>query len=179
MTGFLTRGRMAHYADALVLAAQTGGVPELAPVRRYMSRGGVSVDVEQEVSDAVGVFARAGSANGDIEPYEFTDIDETLSGGVQLNGQAWGRADDRVGIAAVVNEISAEHQAFLAAGGLGILVGDGQLPNPGLEHILEAYYSLAVWHCQVTLDYQFVVNPGYNLDRGPVSVVAVRLHREE
>jgi high affinity Mn2+ porin len=58
-------------------------------------------------------------------------------------------------------------------------VGDGQLPNPGLEHILEAYYSLRVWHCQATLDYQFVVNPGYNRDRGPVSVVAVRLHQEE
>jgi hypothetical protein len=84
----------------------------------------------------------------------------------------------RFGLAGVVNAISSEHIAYLNAGGLGILVGDGQLPHPGLEQILETYYKLPVGSWQVTGDYQFVVNPGYNRDRGPVSVVSLRLHTQ-
>ncbi len=70
------------------------------------------------------------------------------------------------------------HQAFLNAGGLGILVGDGQLPNPGSEKILETYYSFPVFASKVTLDYQLIVNPAYNRDRGPVSVLGVRVHMQ-
>jgi hypothetical protein len=47
-------------------------------------------------------------------------------------------------------------------GGLGILIGDGQLPHPGPEQIIEAYYQFAVFAWKVTFDYQFVVNPAYN-----------------
>jgi high affinity Mn2+ porin len=124
------------------------------------------------------VFARAGFANGDIEPYEFTDVDRTVAAGLSLAGKQWGRPDDTVGVAGVVNGITKEHEAFLNAGGLGILVGDGMLPHPGLEQIVEAYYQLPVSMFKLTLDYQFVVNPGYNTDRGPASVVAARLHSQ-
>ena len=82
------------------------------------------------------------------------------------------------GLAGIVNEISGVHQAFLNAGGLGILVGDGQLPNPGREKILETYYELAISSWRVTFDYQFITNPAYNRDRGPVSVIGVRLHSQ-
>src|SRR4029077_11177943 len=92
---------------------------------------GVSVHPEQQINDTVGVFARAGWADGRIEPWDFTDIDRTISGGVSLNGKQWGRPDDTVGIAGVVNGIAGVHQAFFNAGGLGILIGDGQLPHPG------------------------------------------------
>jgi high affinity Mn2+ porin len=95
-----------------------------------------------------------------------------------VSGRQWGRDDDTFGIAGVVNGISPVHQAYLNAGGLGILVGDGMLPHPGNESILETYYSLPWFASRVTFDYQFIVNPAYNRDRGPVSVFGVRLHTQ-
>ena len=178
VTGFLSRGRMGSYADALALAAATGGVPSTAAVRQYTSRGGLSVNIEQQITEQLGAFARAGFANGDIEPYEFADIDRTVAAGLSLNGKSWGRPDDTVGLAGVVNHISNVHQAYFNAGGLGILVGDGMLPHPGLEQILETYYQLPVSFFKLTLDYQLIVNPGYNEDRGPASVISARLHAQ-
>jgi high affinity Mn2+ porin len=169
---------MGSFADAIQLAALTGGPPDLAAVRQYQSRGGVSMNLEQQLMPNVGFFARAGFANGDIEPYEFTDIDRTVAAGLSISGRQWGRDDDTFGIAGVVNGISKEHQAFLNAGGLGILVGDGQLPNPGTERILETYDSFPVFVSRVTLDYQLIVNPGYNRDRGPASVLGFRVHTQ-
>jgi high affinity Mn2+ porin len=177
LTGFVTRGRMAYFADAIRYGEETDGPPLLAPVRRFRSRPGVSLDLQQQASPDVGVFLRAGWADGRLEPYEFADIDETVSAGVSLKGQSWGRPDDVVGLSGDFNQISKVHQEFLNDGGLGILVGDGKLPYPGLEEILEAYYNVAARHwLHVTFDYQFVDNPGYNRDRGPVSIGAVRFH---
>jgi high affinity Mn2+ porin len=178
VTGFLSRARMGSYQDAINLAGLTGGPADIAAVREYRSRGGVGVNLEQQIVADVGLFARAGVANGDIEPYEFTDIDRTVAAGLSVQGKRWGRPDDIFGIAGVVNGITREHEAFLNAGGLGILVGDGQLPHPGAEQILETYYSLPVSFWRVTFDYQFIVNPGYNRDRGPASVIATRLHAQ-
>jgi high affinity Mn2+ porin len=95
-----------------------------------------------------------------------------------VSGKQWGRDDDTFGIAGVVNGISGVHQAFLNAGGLGILVGDGKLPNPGSEKIIETYYSFPVFSTKVTLDYQLIANPAYNRDRGPVSVLGFRVHSQ-
>jgi len=178
VTGFLTRGRMGSFEDAIQLAALTGGPADIAAVRQYQSRGGISMNLEQQLMPNVGLFARAGIANGDIEPYEFTDIDRTVAAGLSVSGKQWGRDDDTFGIAGVVNGISGVHQAYLNAGGLGILVGDGQLPNPGSEKIIETYYSFPVFSTKVTLDYQLIVNPAYNRDRGPVSVLGVRVHAQ-
>ena len=126
---------------------------------------------------SLGVFARAGWVDGNVEPWDFTDVDRTISGGVSLSGKLWGRPDDTVGVAGVVNGISSVHIAFLNAGGIGILVGDGRLPNPGLEKIVEAYYSYALSpSTQLTLDYQVVSNPAYDTDRGPVKAFAGRFH---
>ena len=125
-----------------------------------------------------GIFARAGWADGNREPYEFTDIDRTVAGGLQLKGTRWGRPDDTIGLAGVINGISGVHQAFLNAGGLGILVGDGMLPHPAPEQIIEAYYQLPVSFFKLTLDYQFITNPAYNADRGPLSVLGLRLHAQ-
>ena len=104
------------------------------------------------------------------------DIDRTAAAGLALTGNAWGRPDDTFGLAGVINGISSEHQASLNAGGLGILVGDGMLPHPAPEQIIETYYQLPVSYFKLTLDYQFIVNPAYNSDRGPASVVGARLH---
>jgi high affinity Mn2+ porin len=178
ITGFLTRGRMGSFEDAILLAAMTGGPANIAAVRQYQSRGGISMNLEQQLMPNVGFFARAGFANGDIEPYEFTDVDRTVAAGLSISGKQWGRDDDTFGIAGVVNGITSVHEAFLNAGGLGILVGDGQLPNPGSERIMETYYSFPVLAAKATLDYQLIVNPAYNRDRGPVSVLGVRLHTQ-
>ena len=94
-----------------------------------------------------------------------------------MNGKSWGRPDDTVGIAGVINAISPIHAEFLNLGGLGILVGDGQLPNPTTEKILEAYYSYSVTgSTKLTFDYQFIADPAYNSDRGPVNVFTGRVH---
>jgi high affinity Mn2+ porin len=178
LTGFLTRGRMGSFADAIQLAALTGGPADIAAVRHYQSRGGIGMNLEQQLVPNVGFFARAGIADGNKEPYEFTDIDRTVAAGLSVSGKQWGRDDDTFGIAGVVNGISGVHQAFLNAGGLGILVGDGQLPHPGSEKIIETYYSFPVFSTKVTLDYQLIVNPAYNRDRGPVSVLGVRVHSQ-
>jgi high affinity Mn2+ porin len=177
ITGFLTRGRMGHFDDALALAAATGQTPNTALVRTYSNRGGVGLTLEQQISDDLGVFARAGYAEGDSEAYEFTDVDRTIAFGASLTGKRWGRSDDVIGAAVVVNGASDHRLAYLAAGGLGILIGDGALIHSGPETILESYYNLAVakW-AHLTLDYQFIGDPAYNRDRGPVSVFGVRAH---
>jgi high affinity Mn2+ porin len=175
ITGFLNRGDAGSYANAIALAELTGQPANINAVRTYTSRPGVSLNLEQQITETLGVFARAGWADGNVEPWDFTDIDRTVSGGVSISGKQWGRPDDTVGIAGVVNGISGVHRAFLNDGGLGILVGDGQLPNPGLEQIIEAYYSYAVSSStRLSVDYQFIANPAYNADRGPVNVFAGR-----
>jgi high affinity Mn2+ porin len=176
LTGFLSRAQLGSFADAVALAQALGVPADTAPVRQYRSRSGLSVNYEQEITPDLGVFMRAGMANGNVEPLAYTDIDRTIAGGIALKGTQWGRASDTVGVAAVVNGVSSAHLAYLNSGGLGIEIGDGQLPHAGLEKILEAYYQFPVATWQVTFDYQFIANPGYNADRGPASVVAARLH---
>ncbi len=176
---FQTRGRMGRFDDALALAAATARPADIAAVRDYRSRRGVSFNLEQQASENVGFFMKGGVANGDIEPYEFADIDRTLAAGASLKGALWGRPDDTWAIAGVVNGISKSHQQFLNAGGTGILIGDGQLPHPRDEQILETYYDIAVTKpLHLSFDYQFVDHPAYNRDRGPVSIGAVRLHAQ-
>jgi high affinity Mn2+ porin len=178
-TAFLSRGRMATFADAIALGEATGKPPDVALVRQYRGRGGLSFNLQQQLTSSLSLFARGGMADGDIEPYEYTDIDRTVSGGLSLNGKGWGRSGDTVALGGVVNAISKIHQEYLAAGGLGILVGDGQLPHPGTEDIVETYYDAALGKfLHLAVDYQFVVNPAYNRDRGPVSIFAARLHAQ-
>ena len=170
---------MGRFDDVVTFAQQTGSlVPNTADVRRYTSRPGVSVNVEQQIVPAVSLFGRAGWADGQLESYEFSDIDRTASAGLSLGGKLWNRPHDTVGLALVVNGISKAHIAYLNAGGLGILIGDGQLPHPDPEEIPETYYRPPLRSWQVTADYQLIVNPAYNRDRGPVSVIGIRLHDE-
>ena len=106
LTGFLTRGRMGLFADAIAFGQALGEAPDLALVRRYRSRTGLDVNLQQKLGEGLGVFARVGWAQGDVEPYEFADIDRTVSAGVSLSGERWGRSDDTFAIAGVINDIS-------------------------------------------------------------------------
>jgi high affinity Mn2+ porin len=177
LAGFVTRGRMGRYDDAVSLARATGRPADTALVRDYRSRPGVYLNGEQEVADGVGVFGRLGWSDGRYESYEYTDIDRTAQAGVSVSGARWGRKDDTAAAAVVVNGLSAAGHRYLDAGGLGILVGDGRLPHPGAEDILEAYYSLGLMKdVTLSLDDQFLEHPAYNRDRGPVNVISLRLH---
>jgi high affinity Mn2+ porin len=177
VTVFESHGRMGLLQDAIAYGQANGLPPDPAPVRRYRKRDGISVNIEQQLTPDVGMFARLGDAGGNVETYEFTDIDRTASLGVSVGGSPWHRPGDTVGAAGVVNAASADRRKYLAAGGLGVLVGDGRLPHAGNEHIFETYYELAAARfLSVTLDYQWVGNPAYNRDRGPVSIFALRVH---
>jgi high affinity Mn2+ porin len=180
ITGFLSRGRMGLFEDAVQLSEATGQPADIAAVRNYRSRGGISLNLQQQLTPDIGLFLRAGVADGNVEPFDFTDIDRTVAAGLSLSGKQWGRPGDTWGFAGVLNGISSVHEAFFNAGGLGIVIGDGKLPHPGPEEIFETYYrlQLAKDHWWFSPDYQFIADPAYNRDRGPVSVIAARLHAE-
>lgn len=179
LTGYESRARLARLDAAIALAQSTGMAPDVSLVRRYHSRLGASLNLEQPLSADLGLFARAGKADGDVEADEFTDVDRSIALGLSLTGARWQRAGDTVGVVLMDNAISGIRQEYLALGGLGILVGDGRLPHPGTEQIFEGYYryALSTW-ATLSFDYQWARNPAYNADRGPVSIFAMRLHAE-
>jgi high affinity Mn2+ porin len=137
---------------------------------------GIGVNIAQQLTDDLGFFSRVGWNDGRYASWAFTEIDKTLSVGLSITGNKWRRLDDVFGMAIAINGISNEHRGFLRAGGYGFIVGDGKL-NYGCESIIESYYNAKLskfsW---LTFDYQFVNNPAYNKDRGPVHVFGLRLH---
>jgi high affinity Mn2+ porin len=174
---WLTHGNLGTYLDAIALGEATGTTPLTGAVRSFRIKDGFGLNLEQQVATDFGVFARASVSQGTVEEDAFTDINQSISAGLSLTGSRWGRPDDTVGLAGAVNRISHQGKLYLAAGGLGGIIGDGQLPNAGPEQILEAYYRVAVCSfAHVAFDYQFINHPAYNRDRGPVSVFGLRLH---
>ncbi|HEY2138153.1 MAG TPA: HoxN/HupN/NixA family nickel/cobalt transporter [Xanthobacteraceae bacterium] len=176
--GWAQRGDMGGYLDALALPPASANYPDITQTRKLRTNYGFVVNVEQAITDDLGVFSRASWSPGLVEIMGWTDCDASLSAGALLKGTGWGRPDDKIGLAGVVEGLSPQARAYFAAGGLGVLIGDGAL-NYRPEKVLEAYYaySLNRW-VTLTLDYQFFVDPAYNADRGPVSIYAARLHAE-
>jgi high affinity Mn2+ porin len=151
---------------------------DITQTRTGRIKYGYVINLEQAVTADIGLFGRWSWNDGKNEIMTFTDIDSSLSLGASLSGTGWGRPDDVIGIAGAINGLSRDHRDFLAAGGLGPLVGDGQL-NYRRERILETYYAFALTKAiTLTADYQFITNPAYNADRGPVSILSGRLHGE-
>lgn len=178
---FANRGRTGAYRDAIGLtqsSPQTDINDAMTGLRRNQNKYGFYGNIEQALTADLGFFARASWNDGRTEILSFTDIDRSISGGLSLKGSAWGRPTDTVGVGTAVNGLSAAHRDFLAAGGTGLLIGDGRL-RYARESIVEAYYALRFndWST-VTFDYQFVANPAYNADRGPASVLSLRAHAE-
>jgi high affinity Mn2+ porin len=170
-------GYMGAYANALATAAGSGNPPSTAAVRDDKHvKVGAGLNLAQEIAPNIGVFARLSAMNGTYEAYDFTEIDRSLSGGLSIHGNLYGRPNDAIGLAGDVDGLSQPAQAYFAAGGLGVLIGDGALAY-GAEHILETYYKLGFTkNVALTLDFQRIVNPGYNTVRGPVSVLGLRYH---
>ena len=155
--------------------ASTPTTPSRRPARAAPSTASTSTS-QQELTDDIGLFGRFSWNDGRTEISAFTDIDTSLSLGLSIKGTAWSRPDDRIGIAGALNQISGDHSGYLAAGGLGVLVGDGQLPSYAAENVVETYYAFQLAKGIVaTADYQFLGNPAYNAARGPVHVFSGRL----
>jgi high affinity Mn2+ porin len=176
---FANSGDTGNYQEALAIEAAdpTQNINAvMASIQHTNLKYGFYANLEQQIAKDVGLFARASWTDGQNQILSFTDIDRSLSGGLSIKGSHWGRSSDTIGIGGAINGLSAAHRDFLAAGGLGLLIGDGQL-NYRPEQILEAYYAYALGHgVTLTADYQFIANPAYNADRGPVSIFSGRLH---
>ena len=179
LLAFRNVAKMSRYNDALSLAASTRTVPDLNAVRTGQRvKYGVGVNIEQAITADLGVFARAMWADGNSETYAYTEIDRSLSLGTLAKGSAWGRAQDTVGIAWAVNGLSEPHQRYLQRGGIGFFIGDGAL-NYRPETIVETFYSLNIFKgAWLSANAQYIRNPAYNADRGPVKIGTVRLHAE-
>ncbi|MGA7162053.1 MAG: carbohydrate porin [Bacteroidota bacterium] len=177
LLGFRTMAHMGNYQQALELPA---GDINIVDTRAYgRSKYGVGLNIEQGLSDNVGMLLRASWNDGHNETWMFTEIDQAVSTAFVFGGKEWNRDGDNFGIALLANGISADHRAYLKAGGYGFLIGDGTL-NYAPEAIAETYYSLSLptVHLQIAPDYQFILNPAYNKDRGPVHIMAARFHLE-
>jgi len=173
--GWLNSAYAGSYRETLANPAYN---LDIALTRQGRIKYGYVINLEQALTDDIGVFGRWSWNEGKTEIMAFTDIDASLSFGTSIKGTRWGRPDDVVGIGGAINALSKDHRDFIAAGGLGVLAGDGRL-NYRQERILEAYYAFAL-NKQLTLtaDYQLITNPAYNADRGPVSIFSGRLHGE-
>ena len=178
---FANQGNTGNYRQALAIVAADPALDinaVTAAIRHINPKDGFYANLEQQIVKDIGLFARASWNDGQNEILSFTDIDRSVSGGLSIKGSFWGRPNDTVGIGGAVNGLSAANRDFLAAGGLGLLIGDGRL-NYSPERVFETYYAYSVSkNFTVTADYQLITNPAYNADRGPVSVFSGRLHAE-
>jgi high affinity Mn2+ porin len=178
---FGNQGNTGNYRQALAIEAAdpTQDINAvMTGIQHTNPKYGVYANLEQQIAKDVGLFARASWNDGQNQILSFTDIDRSLSGGLSIKGSYWGRGNDTIGIGGAINGLSAAHRDFLAAGGLGLLIGDGQL-NYRPEQILEAYYAYSInKNFTATADYQLITNPAYNADRGPVHIFSGRLHGE-
>jgi high affinity Mn2+ porin len=178
---FANRGNTGNYRNALAISAADPTLDindVMVGIRRENLKYGFYLNAEQQLMNDVGLFARASWNDGRNEILSFTDIDRSVSGGLSVKGSYWGRPSDTIGVGGAINGLSGAHRDFLAAGGLGLLIGDGRL-NYSNERILETYYAYAIdKNFTFTADYQLITNPAYNADRGPVSIFSGRLHGE-
>jgi high affinity Mn2+ porin len=175
LLAYMMRAHMGSYEAALDSPTRPA---DIAATRAYRSKYGFGLNLEQEVIKDVGVFSRLGWNNDRTEPWCFNDVGYTGSGGVSVKGEPWHRPNDTFGAAFVISGISHVHQEFLAAGGTGILAGDGNL-SYGLEKVVETYYDFQIWKkVHGAVDFQYVEDPAFNRDRGPVAVLGARLHWE-
>jgi high affinity Mn2+ porin len=172
---YVNNADMGNYREALILSPVN---PDVTQTRSYSVKYGFCLSLEQEFTDLLGGFMRLGWSDGQTETWAYTECDQTLSLGVTLKGKRWGRPQDEVGVGVALDGLSPDHTAYLAAGGLGFELGDGRLAY-GPESVLEAYYRMELSKSlAVSPDLQLIQNPGYNTDRGPLFIAAVRVHAE-
>jgi len=172
--GFWNHARMGVYRDAL---AASPDAPDVTTTRAPgREKHGFGLNVEQEVAPHVGAFLRAGWNDGKTEAWAFTEVERTLALGVSLDGALWRRPDDVLGVGVAWNGVNADHRDYLAASGLGFMLGDGALTY-GAENVADVFYRFAPWKFfAVSAEAQRFTNLAFNRDRGPVSVWGLRFH---
>ncbi len=174
---FRNRARMGSYAEAL---AASPVLPDITATRQPgRTKYGFGLNAEQELTADLGAFARLGWNDGRTEAWAFTEVERTASVGLALAGRAWRRPLDHCGLALGENGLGPEHRLYLAAGGLGFMLGDGRL-RYGAEHVADAFYAVALApHLTISVEIERYANPGFNRDRGPLTVYGARLHLED
>lgn len=180
LLSYLNRANMGSYRQALAeFEAGKTATPEIVATRRQgRHKYGFGLNLEQQITDEVGVFGRLGWSDGHNESFCFTEDDRTAQVGTVAMGGWWRRASDRVGAAFAMNGIVAGHQEYLARGGVGFILGDGALTY-GREKIVETFYTAHLWRgFFASYDFQHVNNPGYNQARGPVAASGLRFHTD-
>lgn len=179
LLAFRNRAVLARYRDAIDYGIAHHEAPDIFKVRNSEQvKYGFGINLEQSVNENMGLFLRAMQADGRTETLAFTEADQSLAGGVSIQGRAWGRAQDTIGLSLMRNGLSHDRREYLEAGGTSFFIGDGKLSYRA-ETIFEGYYNWNVikgaW---LTADYQRITNPAYNTDRGPVNIYGMRLHFE-
>jgi len=179
LLAYTNAANMGIYRDQIIKAAAAHTTPGITDHPWHITRKyGFGANVEQNLTPYLTAFARFGWDDGRTESFAYTEVDQTFDQGIGASGAWWHRKQDRAGVAFVSNAIKKDHQNYLAAGGLGFLLGDGHL-RYGREDILESYYTVHVWRgIYLAPGVQHINNPGYNRDRGPVLVPSFRAHVE-
>jgi high affinity Mn2+ porin len=180
LLAYHTQAKMGSYKKAMDWGITNNTIPVIDSVQKTGNiKYGFGFSLAQQISPNTGIFFRAGWNDGRNETWVFTEIDKTISGGLNFNGKMWHRNKDEIGVAFIANGLSDWHRRYLAAGGYGFIIGDGHL-NYSSEIITEVYYSFHINKLTLSIspDYQFIINPAYNRDRGPVNAFGLRAHFE-
>ncbi len=178
LLSYLNRANMGDYREAVQRFEAGGDARPIIENTRRQGRikYGFGLNGEQPITASLRVFARWGWNEGRHESFAYTEVNDTAAVGADHSGTPWRRKQDKLGIAVVTNGISKDHQAYLRLGGRGFVLGDGSL-SYGREGILETYYTAHLWRgVFASADLQYIRNPGYNNERGPVLVPGSRLH---
>ena len=176
--GFLNRTNAGNYATSIKTSQMNLTTPDIRDSRTYgRSKYGVYFSLDNHFNN-VHHFIKGSWSDGKNETWAFTEIDNSVATGFLFDGNSWKRKNDNLGLAFVANGISIDHSNYLKMGGSGFMLGDGTL-NYGRENTIELFYSYNIWKkIFLSPDFQYVINPGYNKDRGPVFVYALRFHAE-
>jgi high affinity Mn2+ porin len=173
---FSNKARMGSYSETL---NNTFYNMDITQTRRYSRlKYGFAFNLSQKINENFGGFLRASWNDGKTETWAFTEIDHSVAIGLVDKELFNSKFNNELGIAYLINGISNIHRKYLANGGHGFIIGDGKL-NYGYENISEIYYKIQLTNFLfLTPDYQFVLNPAYNKDRGPVNIFSIRTHIE-
>jgi carbohydrate-selective porin OprB len=158
--------------------SSNSGAPDLCWARKANVKIGIGINMEQQLTDNIGVFFRGMVSDGKTEVDSYSSSDRSLSLGALINGTLWNRTQDDIGIGFASSWLSASHVDYLNRGGIDGFIGDGKI-NYKPEQVVDIFYKLnLIGSAWLTADYQHITSPAYNADRGPVDIFGLRAHFE-
>lgn len=177
---------LALFSDATHYVVQNNaqGTQAITQVRSHaQSKSGIGVNAEQAFAKDAGLYLRVFQSDGKSETMSFTEADYSVAIGAGIQGYAWQRPLDTLGISLMRHGLSQARKQYLQAGGISYFIGDYASPTQTLtykpEQIFEIYYNThllkKMWG---SLNLQHIQNPAYNAARGPAHVLSFRIHAE-